>query len=67
MAQSKQWFIDQIGKTVFRDPSPFYSEYEQEVFENGVEIRSVEQAIYMFDIQNDFAAEGVNLNYRDEK
>lgn len=65
--KTKQWFIDRIGKTVFRDPSPFYSENEQEAFEHGIEISNMEQAIYMFDIQSDFAAEGVYLNYRDIK
>ena len=38
----------------------------QNAYENGIEIRDNYHAYYLFDVQNDFANEGLELNYRDK-
>ena len=61
----KQWFIDRIGKIVLRNPT--LEVLKGKVDSVRVFISDELQAQYMFDVQNDLSADGVYLNYRDEK
>lgn len=66
MLKDLQWFLDRVGKRVFRD-NVIDSEYDKKTSELGIIISNELQAQYMFDIQQDFYHEsGINLNYRDE-
>lgn len=63
--QNKQWFLDRVGKTVYRDclfPDAVGRQYTE------TRIKDELQAIYMFDVQNDLMADNkIDLNYRDTK
>lgn len=62
----KQWFVDRIGKAVYRDT--FGWEKNTGLPYTLVMIHDELQAQYMFDMQNDlFHDNGINLNYRKTK
>ena len=68
MTKDKQWFLDRIGKRVFRDTHTDNSELAKAVKETGVVIKDELHADYMFSIQQEFYLDcGIDLNYRDEK
>lgn len=67
MAKTLQWFLDRIGKTVYRDKSTCTCESCQKVLKEGLIIRDEQHARYLHMIDNDFEAEGRILNYRDTK
>lgn len=62
-----QWFKNRIGKIVYRDDDGCDCATCVNVVNNGLKIHDENQAQYVFDTQNDWAAEGIMLNYRDEK
>lgn len=62
-----QWFRDRVGKTVYRDDNGCDCDLCQDAKEFGVTIHNEYHASHLFDIQNDYSHEGINLNYRDEK
>ena len=66
MTQSLEWFKDRVGKRIFRDHHECCTDCT-EVAENGLIISDEQQAEYLFDIQNEFGAEGFELNYRSKK
>lgn len=63
-----QWFINRIGKRIYRNSSncPECATCK-DVEENGMIIEDESHAEYLFNIQNDFGACNVFLNYRDTK
>ena len=65
--QTKQWFLDRIGKRVFRDNSGCGCPTCNDIVENGLIIRDKEHALHMYEVQNDYANENTYLNYKDEK
>ena len=64
--KSRGWFIERIGKRIFRDKLSCDCEACREVEEHGLVIHDRIHAIYLHDIDCDYAAEGVYSNYRDE-
>lgn len=62
----KQRFIDRIGKRIYRDhicDCPSCTEID----ETWLIIEDKMQAIYLYDLQNDYGCEWIYINYRDEK
>jgi len=67
MEKTKDWFLERIGKRIYRDKSSCLCHTCEEVSENGLVVNDEMHATFLFDVQNDFAAEGVYFNYRDTK
>ena len=67
MRHTLKWFKNRISKKVYRDYDGCDCAACKDVVENGLIIADEIQARYMFDIQNDYAYEGTELNYRDKK
>lgn len=65
--KSKQWFLDRIGKRIYRDEGDCECVHCKDIEENGFIISDANHALYVYDAQNDMASEGGFLNYRDEK
>lgn len=62
-----QWFKKRIGKVIYRDADGCDCSECEKIIKNGLTIHDENHAQYVFDTQNDFGAEGIVLNYRDEK
>lgn len=58
---SKQWFIDRIGKRIYRENNVCSCPVCAKVHEEGLIITSEDHAIYLYDCQE------MNLNYYDKK
>lgn len=65
--KTKEWFIERIGKTVFRDAKGKCCNRCDQINEQGLVISNEQHASYLALIDSDYAAEGIYLNYRDEK
>lgn len=57
-------FKANIGKRLYRDNSLCLCPSCEDVFKNGVVVKDEEHAQYLFDIENEFGAEGIHLNFR---
>lgn len=64
--KSKQWFIERIGKRIYRD-SRTCCLHCADVGENGLLVCDEQHASYLAGVDADFGSEGVFSNYRDEK
>jgi hypothetical protein len=53
MRNDKQWFIDRIGKRVYRDKNTCDCEICKIVFENGLIIKNEMHATYLYDVQHE--------------
>lgn len=62
-----QWFLDRIGKKVYRDVLECDCASCREVEKDGLLITNETHASYLCAIDQEFWAEGVKCNYRDEK
>ncbi len=65
--KSKQWFLDRIGKTIYRNPNNCSCETCKNIGVHGLTITNRLHALYLYDIQCEYEVEGITLNYRDEK
>jgi len=65
--KDKAWFYQRVGKRLFRDTSTCDCKTCKDVVENGIVVHDEIHAEYLFMSQCDFAADGVELNYRDVK
>ncbi len=63
----KQWFIDRIGKRIYRDVSTCTCNTCKEIEENGLVIFDEQHADYLADIDEEFGSDGYYMNYRDNK
>jgi hypothetical protein len=63
--KSKEWFIDRIGKRIYRDSRRYCCATCLEVEKEGVIVCGETHATYLADVDMDFGAEGVFSNYRD--
>lgn len=61
------WFIDRVGKRIYRDSNKCTCVTCMATTLNGLVIYSTDHAQYVFDSQNESASEGIFLNYRDTK
>ena len=53
MSNDKQWFIDRIGKRVYRDKYTCECKICMDVFENGLIIKNEMHATYLYDVQHE--------------
>ena len=65
--KTKEWFVERIGKTVFRDNVSNSCSACTDVEKNGIIVFNKQHARYLAMIDADFAAQGTFMNYRDEK
>ena len=65
--ERKQWFIDRIGKRVFREETSCGCESCKRIGNEGLIINDEMHAIYLHDIEGMYNAEGHKLKYRDER
>lgn len=65
--KSKKWFMDRVGKRIYRDESDCPCIHCRTTAKEGLIVIDKIHAEYLYDTQNDFGAEGLELNYRDEK
>lgn len=63
--KTKEWFLERIGKRIYRDKSSCPCQVCLEVFKNGLVIADEQHADYLFLIDGDLDSEA--FNYRDEK
>lgn len=65
MNERLQWFIDRIGKTVYRNDNGCSCEVCKRVFTDGVYISDNTHANYLFDCECSANGEGYFLKYFD--
>lgn len=65
--KTKQYFLDRIGKRIYRNDSGCTCRDCKNIVENGLIINDEQHADYLFQTQNEYMAESIDLNYRDEK
>ena len=65
--QTEQWFLDRVWKTIYRDQDNCICHTCQDVVENGINVEHEDHATYLYEIQNEWWAEWIILNYRDKK
>lgn len=63
----KQWFLDRIGKRVFRNMDKCDCAICAAIYEKGLVIVDRMMAQYLYDIETDFTADGAPLKYFDTK
>ena len=63
----QRWFIERIGKKVFREPTSCECKTCQNVSDNGLIINDKLHATYLHDMEGMYQSEGHNLKYRDNK
>ena len=61
----KKWFIDRIGKRVYRSKTECNCVSCQQSYENGLIILDDMHAIYLFDTNGCLNSEGIRLKYFD--
>jgi hypothetical protein len=50
--ERRKWFIDRIGKTLYRKKTTCECEYCKNVCVNGIKVLDLEHAIYLHDVEN---------------
>ena len=63
----QQWFIDRVGKRVFREDNECDCDLCRLVTKEGLVISDVSHALYLAEIEFTYKYESdIDLNYRDE-
>lgn len=65
--RGKQWFLDRIGKKIFRDQEYVCCPTCTDVMNNGIVVSDADHAEYLSNIDAEFFQGGTKLNYRDIK
>jgi len=65
MLQSEQWFIDRIGKRIYRDDDFCSCPNCPRIAKEGFIISDEYHARELYVVQMDWIADGTELNYRD--
>ncbi len=65
--QTLTWFVDRIGKIVFRNKVSCPCAVCQSVYESGLLIQDRNHAEYVCDVADDFNRDGSKLIYFDTK
>jgi hypothetical protein len=65
--QTSDWFKARVNRRIFRDASGCPCHECADIVENGLIIRDLDHAEYLYCTQNEFANDGCMLNYRDYK
>jgi hypothetical protein len=63
----EQWFIDRIGKTVYRNKTSCDCSICTKNYKNGLIIKDKDHAIYLYDCECEYNIEGNPLKYFDTK
>ena len=63
--RSFNWFKERIGKIIFRNSNYCSCSSCKIAEKKGIEIIDEQHAEYLFNIQNEYFAEKIHLNYRD--
>ena len=64
--EREQWFLDRIGKRIYRGETSCKCETCKRVSNEGLIIFNASHATYLNDIEAMYNAEGHNLKYTDE-
>ena len=67
MYHTKEWFIDRIGKKIYRDKTSCGCPSCRDIDDNWLIIFDKNHATYLYDVMCDYWYEWIELNYRDEK
>jgi hypothetical protein len=67
MPQTKEWFLSNIGKRIFRNKLKYCCPICDGIYKNGLIIHYKMHARYLYDTQNEFGAEGIEINYKNNK
>ena len=65
--KSKEWFVERIGKRIYRDAMRHCCAVCDDVAERGLVVHNDMHADYLACTDADFGAEGHYCNYRDIK
>lgn len=65
--KTKEWFLDRIGKRIYRDANTCPCSTCASILENGLMVSDENHADYLFHTDISFANESTFLNYRDVK
>ena len=65
MPMRKEWFLERVGKIVYRIKSSCNCGMCNEVYEKGLKIIDKEHADYLYTVEGDYNAAGVNFKYFD--
>ena len=60
------FFLERIGKRIYRDHHECCHQCDLN-YKNGLVINDEQHADYLYEVQNEFALEGIDLCYRDAK
>lgn len=67
MSERLQWFLDRIGKRVYRPATTCKCGICADVVENGLIIADVPHAEYLWDVEGEYQANGIAIKYFDTK
>ena len=62
----REWFVERIGKRIFRDSRRVCCGHCARVGKEGLIVHDEQHADYLACVDMDFGAEGIFSNYRDE-
>jgi hypothetical protein len=62
-----KWFRGKVGQKIYRDDSGCGCDHCKNTIENGLIVHDGIHAEHLYDMQNEFAHDGLMLNYRDKK
>lgn len=65
--QKLDWFKTRVGRKIYRDPSGCSCGDCAHIVECGLIIHNKDHAQYLYEMQGNYAREGIKLNYRDKK
>ena len=63
--KDKKWFLDRVGKKVYRTKTPCDCEPCTRCFYEGLIIADKDHAQYVFDIKSEYNNDGANVAYFD--
>lgn len=65
MTSRKEWFVNRIGKRIYRNKNACECKACQAINKNGLIVANKLHAQYLYDIEQDFNAEGILVRYFD--
>lgn len=65
--EREQWFIDRIGRTVYRNEDSCSCPICKNVYDNGLIVHDQYHASYLYEIELSYNADGFPLKYFDTK
>lgn len=62
-----KWFMERIGERIYRDKTSCDCDECKQILNEGLVIMDGQHANYLYTCQNDYAHDGIFLNYREVK